>query len=100
VLLAVNGKIPGAWVDTRNYYTHWDEATRENVLDGGKLHRASVRMRTFLRVLYLDLIGIPTSAVAQALTASSKESQYLQQIHAGERLKAQQAAAVKIGEGC
>ena len=98
-VLASNGRVPGAWVDTRNYYTHWDQATRQNVLDGGDMHRASVRMRTFLRVLYLNLVGIPTAAIAQALAGSSSESQYLSQLNAGERLKAQQAAAGKVG-GC
>lgn len=60
--------------------------------DGADMHRASVRMRSFLRVLYLNLVGIPTAAIVQALTGSSNESQYLSLLNAGEQLKAQQAA--------
>jgi hypothetical protein len=84
LILGGNGVIPRSWVDTRNYYTHWDEALRPRTLDGIAMHRASTRMRTLLRVLYLQLVGVPDSAIIQALRNGCDESQYLTQLNAAE----------------
>lgn len=80
-ILGGNGTIPGVWVDTRNYYTHWDETLRISVLDGPGMHMAGVRMKHLLRALYLDLVGVPQSAIAKSLSNSNKESQYLIQLN-------------------
>src|ERR1700726_4954452 len=84
VIFGPGGKVPRAWIDTRNYYTHWDEELRSNVLDGQGMVYAHLRMRHFLRALYLDLAGVPQSAILEALRNTSIESQYLIQINAME----------------
>lgn len=76
-----DGTVPRSWVVTRNYYTHWDETSRNSVLDGIEMHRACVRMRHLLRVLYLDLAGIPNTAIAKSLQSACSESQYLIQLN-------------------
>ena len=86
-ILGGNGVVPQPWVDTRNYYTHWDEASREQVLDGLEMHRACVRMRHLLRALFLDLTGIPQDAIAMSMRNANSESQYLIQINNTEQRK-------------
>lgn len=79
-----DGTLPGVWVDTRNYYTHWDESSAKSILDGYEMHKANVRMKHFLRALYLELVGIPQDAIFSALTNTSRESQYLIQLNNSE----------------
>ena len=86
-VLGPDGKIPRAWIDTRNYYTHWDEELRPNVLDGQEILHANHRMSLFLKALYLDLTGVPSSATSSALSGSSKDAQWLMQINARDRAK-------------
>jgi hypothetical protein len=86
-ILGDDGRMPGSWVDTRNYYTHWDESLRTEALDAPDMHRATVRMKHLLRALYLQLVGVPQSAILQSLTGFSKESQYLIQLNAREHRK-------------
>lgn len=93
-ILALNGKVPRSWIETRNYYTHWDESARKNVLEGIDMHRASVRLRLMLRALYLDLIGISPQCIEAALDGASKESQYLIQINNAEIRKSNPDARV------
>lgn len=81
-ILGGDGTVPGAWIDTRNYYTHWDETLRSNTLDGIKMHRACTRMKTLLRVLYLKLVGIPDDAIMKSLRGGCSESQYIIQLNA------------------
>lgn len=81
VILGGDGRLPQAWVDTRNYYTHWDASAKSKVLEGIDMYQANARLRMLLRVLYLDLVGISQDAVAKSLSNSSKESQYLIQIN-------------------
>ena len=66
-ILGTEGSIPRSWVDTRNYYTHWDESTRGSVLDGPEMHYAGVRLKHLLRTLYLHAIGVPHVAIYAAL---------------------------------
>jgi hypothetical protein len=75
------GAVPQKWVATRNYYTHWDEASRNDVLDTAEMYYATVRLRHFLRVLYLDLVGVPPAAIAKALDGSNSECQHLIQLN-------------------
>jgi hypothetical protein len=79
------GKVPRKWVDTRNFYTHWDEALSANTLDGAGMYYAIVRMRHFLRALYLDLMGISQTAILASLQNTSDSSQHLIQLNAAER---------------
>lgn len=86
-ILGDDGTVPRSWVVTRNYYTHWDEASRNSVLDGIEMHRAGVRMRHLLRVLYLNLAGVPHTAIAESLRNACSESQYLIQLNNMEHRK-------------
>lgn len=86
-ILGGDGKVPRSWVETRNYYTHWDHASKTNVLDGLEMHRGHVRMRHLLRALYLDFVGIPQSAIYRSLENNCNESQYLIQLNSAERRK-------------
>ena len=70
-ILGKNGQVPRSWIDTRNYHTHWDEELRGNVLEDQEMYFANVRMRHFLRALYIDLMGIPAEATAKAEPLSS-----------------------------
>jgi len=85
MILGGEGQVPRRWVDTRNYYTHWDEELRSNVLDGQGMYYANVRMRHFLRALYLDFIGIPKEAIHASLCNTSNVSQHLAQLNAIDR---------------
>lgn len=84
-ILGAKGEIPRKWIDTRNYYTHWDEELCTNVLDDQELYNANVRMRHLLRVLYLDLVGIPQTAILKSLYNASGVSQQLIQLNAIEQ---------------
>ena len=72
--------VPRQWVETRNYYTHWDETLAPDILDGQRLIYAIARLRSFLRVLYLCLAGVPKAALECALNGTSSEAQFLIQI--------------------
>lgn len=78
-------KLLRRWIDTRNYYTHWDDALRDRILDGQNLIYAIARLRALLRVLYLDLMGIPQQTILQGLTGTNNEAQFLIQIRGIER---------------
>ena len=67
IILGGNGCVPRAWIDTRNYYTHWDERERSKILDGLEMYVASQRMRHLLRVLYVNFIGISWEAIEERL---------------------------------
>jgi ApeA N-terminal domain 1 len=81
LILNGNGTVPRSWVITRNYYTHWDEASRPDILGGLEMHQAAVRMRLLLRVLYLNHVGIPDTVIAKSLQNECHESQYLIQLN-------------------
>lgn len=85
IVIGGNGRVPRNWIDTRNYYTHWDEELRFNVLDGQRMYYANVRMKLLLRILYLDLMGIPEEAIIRALSNASDISQHVIQLNAADR---------------
>lgn len=87
ILGSADGLVPQSWIQTRNYYTHWNEAYRKSMLEGIEMHRAGVRMRHFLRVLYLDIAGIPHTAIIKSLGNACGESQYLIQLNGVEHRK-------------
>lgn len=86
-LLGGDGQLPRSWVDTRNYFTHWDEASREGILSPADMHYASVRLRLLLRTLFLCAAGIPQANIYKALEDGNKESQYLLQLNGAERVR-------------
>ena len=88
-ILGNDGIIPSSWIDTRNYYTHWDEEdeSRKNVLDGKEMYEALVRMRIFLQVLYLQLMGVEEKAILSAFGNASRASQRLVQANASEKVR-------------
>lgn len=75
------GAVPASWVKTRNYFTHWDEKLRADILEGWDLYEAMVRMRAMLRSLILGHASIPPAAVVAAMNGPSKIAQELQQLH-------------------
>jgi hypothetical protein len=85
--------VPRSWIDTRNYYTHWDQNSMAGVLDEVEMHEAGVRLKCFLRALYLDLMGVSQKVIQQALSGFSDEAQYLIQINKRQRAAAAAAAA-------
>lgn len=88
ILLGTDGRVPRSWIDTRNYYTHWDEELRANVLHTQEMYDANVRMSVLLRVLYLRLMGIPDEHLIGALSNHSNDSQHLAQLNARAMRKA------------
>lgn len=83
-VLGSDGKIPRSWIDTRNYYTHWDEELRSNVLDGQGMYNAHLRLRHFLRILYINLMGIPEKSILISLQNACSTSQHLAQLNMRE----------------
>ena len=51
------------------------------------MHRACARTKTLLRVLYLQLVGIPDEAIMKSLESGCSESQYLIQLNAADHRK-------------
>lgn len=95
-LFGLEGAVPRSWIDTRNYYTHWDEKSRAGVLDGVDMYNADTRLRLFLRALYLDLLGVPLTAVESALSGKpNKECQRLISLNNAEIRKAYPEVKVK-----
>jgi hypothetical protein len=73
--------IPQTWVDTRNYYTHWDEELRSNILENQEMYFANVRLAHFLSTLFRLLVGVPTADIEAAFLGSSNAAQDLVQIN-------------------
>nr|WP_236000102.1 HEPN domain-containing protein [Bradyrhizobium uaiense] len=76
--------IPRSWIDTRNYYTHWDEALRSNILGGQAMYDASVRLTILLRALYLQQAGMSSDTLESCLDGHSDASQHLRQLNLPE----------------
>jgi hypothetical protein len=85
LILGRTGKIPQQWVDTRNYYTHWDEELRAGILSPVEMLHVNLRLRHLLRSLYLMFAGAPDEVVAASLVGTHDEAQWLIQINASER---------------
>lgn len=84
LILGNDRNIPRSWVDTRNYYTHWDDELRSNILEGQQMYDANVRLSAFLRVLYINSVGIPQEAILKSLSGHNSIAQHLIQLNAGE----------------
>ncbi|MBR0783923.1 HEPN domain-containing protein [Bradyrhizobium iriomotense] len=72
--------VPRSWVDTRNYYTHWDEALRSNILSNQQMFDACVRLVCFLRALYLHLAGVQPETLDGAFDGRSGDARHLAQL--------------------
>jgi hypothetical protein len=81
LIFGAQQKPPQRWVDTRNYYTHWDAASKAKALSYIEMHQASLRIRHWLRALFLLHIGIPQEAVLKGAQGAHGDSQYLLQIN-------------------
>jgi len=86
-ILGDGGTVPQRWIDTRNYFTHWDDTLRDNIVFPEDMHEASHRLRQLLRVLYLKVAGVPSAALRSALGNHSDASQYLRQLNAREKAR-------------
>lgn len=84
-IIAINGKVPRSWIDTRNYHSHWDEELRPRALDGQEMYYANVRMTHFLRALFLLMAGVPADVLQKCLQNTSQTSQHLMQLNIIER---------------
>jgi len=82
------GSVPRSWIDTRNYYTHWDDELRESVLNRQSMYYANIRMRHFIRVLYVLLIGVDDADIENAFKWPSRLAQQLVQVNIVERRQA------------
>ncbi|MEJ2633205.1 MAG: hypothetical protein P8011_15520 [Acidihalobacter sp.] len=81
VVISSDGKIPRNWIDTRNYLSHWDEELRQSSIDGQAMYDANVRIKHFLRVLYLLMAGVSPETLLQCLGNASRTSQQLDQLN-------------------
>lgn len=86
-ILGREGKIPRSWIDTRNYYTHWDQEEKGRLLKEIELFDAIARMRVFLQVLYLLQMGINEKAIISVLGNASQTSQRLIRANIREKEK-------------
>lgn len=87
IIFGNDGTVPCQWKLTRNYYSHWGQKLKPGILDGQGIVDANVRIRHFLRALYLDLAGVPQEAILAALQGTNSDSQHLLQINARDRRK-------------
>lgn len=99
IVFGSSGNVPRVWIDTRNYYTHWDEELRPNILGDQSLVDALARMRVFLRITLLRLIGISDEALLGALNGMSREAVHLQQVGVRSRIAAAPSATAVAPAG-
>jgi hypothetical protein len=92
-VLGVQKGIPFGWVETRNYFTHWDEASKANVLENQELVDACVRLKALLMVLYLQRAGVPDELLLQCFTGTAPIAKHLIQIKV-------RAGAAGAGRAC
>jgi len=59
-------KFPRIWINTRNYYTHWDETGDVEILNDNDLLDATKILKKFLRILILLQIDVPESTLDTA----------------------------------
>ena len=64
-------------VETRNYLTHNDETTKNDVIEMNLLPIASEKIRIFLRILLLQQIGMGESDIRSAITNNHRMNSVL-----------------------
>lgn len=82
-----DGAVPRSWIDTRNYYTHWDDELLPSVLDSQSIYGANIRMHHFIRALYAQLVGISPADTERAFAGVSKCAQELIRLNISEKRK-------------
>lgn len=80
-LLGVGNGIPRTWIDTRNYYTHWDDELLSNILDIQSMYYANEKMKCFICMLYAQLAGVCTDDIERAFLGSSRMAQQIVNIN-------------------
>jgi len=76
-IIGGDGNIQQRWMDTRNYYTHWDEDLRGNILDDEHMYYVNVRLELLVRAVIMDLMGIPQSSIQECLMNMSSTAHRL-----------------------
>lgn len=87
-LFGMAKSVPTSWIDTRNYYTHWDDELRSGILNSQEMYYANVRLRNFICTLFRLLVGIPASDFEKAFAGSSDAAQQLIHINIIEKREA------------
>jgi hypothetical protein len=64
----------GRLVDTRNYFTHYDEEAKQTALKGENLYWANVRLEIFIIALLLDQLGFDQKTISSSLSEHRKFS--------------------------
>lgn len=81
IIIGKNGKIPQKWIDTRNYYTHWDEELQNGILDSQTMYFVNFRLKMFIRALFIVFMGIPEEALLKSLGNLNTISRFLKDIN-------------------
>jgi len=79
------GSVPQKWIDTRNYYTHWDEKLRPQILGLEEMYYAGVRLKLLLRALYLQLAGVSDETMVKAMGNNSEVSRQIRYLNQASR---------------
>ncbi len=80
-LFGIGNGIPRTWIDTRNYYTHWDDELLSNVLDIQSIYYANEKMKCFICVLYAQLAGVCPDDIDRAFLGSGRMAQQMVNIN-------------------
>lgn len=91
VLFPLESFLTGTVVDTRNYFTHYDNELKDSSLKGADLYWANQRLRIFLTLLLLKEIGIDENVIL----ASMKENYKISQIF-NKRLSIEPSASFDV----
>jgi hypothetical protein len=79
--IGVAGDFPRPWIDTRNFFTHWDKALEQKIITGQALYEANVRRRVLLRLAYRHFVGVDPQIVENALLGTNPLAQHLIQLN-------------------
>ena len=79
--IGVAGDFPRPWIDTRNFFTHWDKELEQKIITGQALYEANVRLRVLLRLVYLHFVGVDPQILEKALLGTSPLAQHLIQLN-------------------
>ena len=79
--IGIDGDFPRPWIDTRNFFTHWDKELEPNIVTGQALYEANVRLRVLLRLVYLNYLGLDAQMLEKALLGTNPLAQHLIQLN-------------------
>jgi hypothetical protein len=79
--IGVAGDFPRSWIDTRNFFTHWDKELEQKIVTGQALYEANVRLRVLLRLVYLHFVGVDPQSLEKALLGTNPLAQHLIQLN-------------------